>query len=169
MKERKILSVAVCVLLVASFSLHAQSKTGKMQEKARMVKECIEAGNYEIEVNTALPLGGQSIQLPPYYSLRVCNDSVYSCLPYYGRAYMLPYGGGEGLDFEAGLVDYKRRTGRKKNYEITFSARTQEDYYTFHVTVYDNGSSGINVNMQKKQSMDFIGRMIFKEEDNEEE
>ena len=86
-------------------------------------------------------MGGQSIQLSPYYSLKVRNDSVYSYLPYYGRAYMLPYGGGEGLNFEAKVVDYKQEMGKKGSYEITFSARTQEDYYTFHVTVYDNGSS----------------------------
>lgn len=169
MKGKKTLFVTVCLLLVASFSLQAQSKAEKKQEKARMVKECIEAKNYEIEVNTAFPMGGQSIQLSPYYSLKVRNDSVYSYLPYYGRAYMLPYGGGEGLNFEAKVVDYKQETGKKGSYEITFSARTQEDYYTFHVTVYDNGSSGINVNMQKKQSIDFTGRMLFEEKDDKKE
>ena len=66
MKGKKTLFVTVCLLLVASFSLQAQSKAEKKQEKARMVKECIDAKNYEIEVNTAFPMGGQSVQLSPY-------------------------------------------------------------------------------------------------------
>lgn len=165
MKGKKTFFVTVCLFLVASFSLQAQTKAEKKQEKARMVKECIESKNYEIEVNTAMPMSGNSVQLAPYYSLTVRNDSVFSYLPYYGRAYMLPYGGGEGLNFEAKLTDYKQEIGKKGNYEITFSARTQEDYYTFNVTVYDNGSSGINVNMQKKQPIDFIGKMVFKEKE----
>ena len=140
--------------------LQAQSKAERRQAHARMVKECIEARNYEIEPRSALTMGGHSIQLDSRYSLTVRNDSVFSYLPYFGRGYSLPYGGGEGLTFEAGVEDYEQTVGKKGNYEIKFSARTREDYYTFYVDVYESGSASIRVNMQRKQSIDFMGDVV---------
>ena len=58
-----------------------------------------------------------------------------------------------------------KKLGKKGNYEIEFSARTREDYYTFHVDVYDNGASNIRVNMQRKQSIDFIGDLVTEEKE----
>lgn len=166
MKKKLLLWAGWCLALSAiPVSLSAQSKTEKKQERAQMVKERMEAKDFEIEVRSALTQGGHSIQLSPYYSLTVRNDSVFSYLPYYGRAYSIPYGGGEGLNFEAEVLDYEQKLGKKGNYEIEFSARTREDYYTFHVDVYDNGASNIRVNMQRKQSIDFIGDLVTEEKE----
>ena len=95
----------------------------------------------------------------------IISNSRY--LPYYGRGYNIPYGGGEGLDFDAKIEDYQQKTGKKGNYEIKFSARTREDFYTFYIDVYNNGSSSIHVNMQRRQSIDFLGNLILKEEGKE--
>lgn len=166
MKRR--IHIEMCLLLIAfpAFML-AQTKAEKKQQRAQQVKECIEAVNFKIEPNSALTLNGWNIQLTPYYSLEVRNDSVFSYLPYYGRGYNIPYGGGEGLDFDAKIEDYQQKTGKKGNYEIKFSARTREDFYTFYIDVYNNGSSSIHVNMQRRQSIDFLGNLILKEEGKE--
>lgn len=159
----------ICLLLMAvipTFSW-AQTKAERKQQRAQMVKECMESKQFRIEPNSALTMSGWNVQLNSYYSLEVRNDSVFSYLPYYGRGYNVPYGGGEGLNFEAKVEDYKQSIGKKGNYEIEFSARTREDFYTFHIDVYDNGSSSIHVNMQRRQSIDFLGDLVFKENDEE--
>lgn len=164
MKRMTYLWLGLCLLwIVFPLSLSAQSKAEKKQMRAQMVKECMDSGVFEIEPRTALTMSGRSIQLSSRYSLKVTKDSVYSYLPYYGRGYSIPYGGGEGLDFEARTEKYTQNFGKKGNYEIEFSARTREDYYTFRIEVYDNGSSSIHVNMQNKQSIDFIGDLVLEE------
>ena len=79
MKRR--IHIEMCLLLIAfpAFML-AQTKAEKKQQRAQQVKECIEAVNFKIEPNSALTLNGWNIQLTPYYSLEVRNDSVFSYL-----------------------------------------------------------------------------------------
>ncbi len=48
-----------------------------------------------------LNMRGRSIPLTSLYSLEIRNDSVISYLPYYGRAYSIPYGG--ATDFIAAI------------------------------------------------------------------
>ncbi len=156
----------ICLLMATTPALSsAQTKAEKKRQHTQMVEECMESRNFKIEPRSALTMGGWNVQLTPYYSLEVRNDSVFSYLPYYGRGYNVPYGGGEGLDFETKVIDYQQSTGKKGNYEIKFSARTREDFYTFYIEVYTNGASSIHVNMQRRQSIDFIGDLILKEQD----
>ena len=66
MKKKLLLWAGWCLALSAiPVSLSAQSKTEKKQERAQMVKERMEAKDFEIEVRSALTQGGHSIQLSP--------------------------------------------------------------------------------------------------------
>ena len=105
-----------------------------------------------------------SAQSKSLYSLEIRNDSVISYLPYYGRAYSIPYGGGNGLNFKAPLKEYNMKLDKKGNSVITFTARNPEDKFDFRVKVYSNGSTSIDVNMQNRQSISFQGELDVKEE-----
>ena len=133
-------------------------------KKKEAVKELIVSENYKIDVNTAMPMRGRSIPLTSLYSLEIRNDSVISYLPYYGRAYSIPYGGGNGLNFKAPLKEYNMKLDKKGNSVITFTARNPEDKFDFRVKVYSNGSTSIDVNMQNRQSISFQGELDVKEE-----
>lgn len=99
--------------------------------------------------------------------MEIRNDSVISYLPYYGRAYSIPYGGGEGLNFKAPLTDYKLEWDKKETAKIKFSARSEEDRFDFSIDVFSNGSSSIFVNMQNRQSISFQGELDMPEEINQ--
>ena len=134
------------------------------EQKTEAGKELIVSENYKIDVNTAMPMRGRSIPLTSLYSLEIRNDSVISYLPYYGRAYSIPYGGGNGLNFKAPLKEYNMKLDKKGNSVITFTARNPEDKFDFRVKVYSNGSTSIDVNMQNRQSISFQGELDVKEE-----
>ena len=120
-----------------------------------------------LNVNRALPARGRSVTLTSPYSVEIRNDSVISYLPYYGRAYSIPYGGGEGLNFKAPLTDYKLEWDKKETAKIKFSARSEEDKFDFIIDVFSNGSSSIFVNMQNRQSISFQGELDMPEEINQ--
>ena len=162
MRTKKQIFMLLLALLVGIPTLSAQSKKEKKEQKKEAVKKLIE--NYKIDVNTAMPMRGRSIPLTSSYSLEIRNDSVISYLPYYGRAYSIPYGGGDGLNFKAVLKEYSMKMDKKGNAVIEFIARNPEDRYEYRVKVFPNGSASIDVNMQNRQSISFQGELYIKEE-----
>lgn len=145
-----------------------QTKAEQKAEKVRKVQECLRADSFAIEVSNAMTMGGHNVSLSPFYSLKVRNDSVFSYLPYYGRAYYVPYDGGQGLTFDTKMQGYTKTQGKGKKkglYEIRFSARTAEDYYTFMLEVYENGSASIHVSSQNRQPIDYLGEVVLDEDE----
>ncbi|MEG0462336.1 MAG: DUF4251 domain-containing protein [Bacteroides sp.] len=161
MKTNKRLFLLLLSLVVSVSALYAQSKKEKKEEKEKAVKEVVESGNFKIDVSRAYPQGGRSVQLSPSYSLELRNDSVFSNLPYYGRAYSIPYGGGDGLRFNAPLETYKMETKKNNAIKITFITRSKEDRFDFFIQIFPNGTAAIDVSMQQRQSISFSGELIL--------
>ena len=140
-------------------TLSAQTKKEKKEQKKEAVRQLIVSENYKIDVNTAMPMRGRNITLSSPYSLEIRNDSVFSYLPYYGRAYSVPYGGGSGLIFNAPLKEYTMDLDKKGNAVIKFSARSPEDFFEFSSKVFSNGTASIDVIMQNRQSISYRGEL----------
>lgn len=165
MRKIRLLWLLGIVLLVGGQSLFAQSKKEKREQKEEEVKEMIEGRRFTIDVNRALPMSGRSVNLTSPYSLEMRGDSVVSYLPYYGRAYSAPYGGGDGLRFEKLITNYTCSFDKKGTAQIQFGVRTNEDTYKFNIQVYSNGSGTINVTPTNKQSITFHGELALKKEE----
>lgn len=105
------------------------------------------------------PMKGRSRALTSSYYLAVRNDSIFSCLPYVGEAYSVPYGGGKGLVFDAPIEHYEAEPGKKGRMEIQIKIRNEEDSYLYRLTVQPNGSVSVNVQPTRRQPISFSGRM----------
>lgn len=163
MKKFRLLLMIAIAALFGSQILFAQSKREKKEQKEKAVKELIDQRQFSIEVDRALPMTGRAVNLTSSYSLEVRGDSVISYLPYFGRAYNLPYGGGEGLRFEEQLTDYDLSYDKKGTAKIKFESRTKEDNFTFNVEVFPNGRSTINVTPVNRQGITFHGEISVPE------
>lgn len=158
METKKRLAVSLLAVAIIGFlPLFAQNKKEAKEKRIAAVKEQVESRNYKIDVNRAIPMGAPSIALTYSYNLKIKNDSVYSYLPYYGRAYSIPYGGGKGLNFDAPLKNYEMKKDRKGIMTIRFDTQNSEDHFKFIINIYENGSANIDVNMQNRQSISFYG------------
>lgn len=159
MKAIRMIFSLLLVMAISIPTLSAQSRKEKKELKRQAVERLIASAKYKIDVNRALPARGRSVTLTSPYSVEVRNDSVISYLPYYGRAYSIPYGGGEGLNFKAPITGYKVEWDKKGSAKIKFSARSPEDKFDFNIDVFSNGSSSIFVNTQNRQSISFNGEV----------
>ena len=112
-------------------------------------------------MDRAVPMAGRPVNLTSPYSLEIHGDSILSYLPYFGRAYSAPYGGGEGLTFKEVSTEKERTSKKKGRSEIKFRVKTQEDVYTFRVEVYPNGLATINVMPVNKQAITFYGNVAL--------
>lgn len=145
-------------LLLGGQSLCAQSKAEKKAEKEQLVKEKIESGAYTIKVDRALPMQGRSVNLTSSYSLEIRNDSVFSYLPYFGRAYSVPYGGGSGMIFKEPLTDYTLSFD-KETAKIRFKTRTTEGNHEFGIQIFSNGSTSIQARPANRQGISYQGTL----------
>lgn len=154
-----IMGIALCVGGQSLFAANNDSKKSKKEQKKEEVKEILDSGNYTIDVNRALPMNGRSVNLTSSYSLELRSDSAISYLPYFGRAYSVPYGGGDGLRFEKAITDYSLSYDKKGTAKIQFKARTEEDNFSFNVQVFSNGSTSISVTPVNRQAISYHGEL----------
>lgn len=114
---------------------------------------------FTIDIERALPqvpIG--DVTLTSSYSVTVTGDTLKSDLPFFGRAYSLPYGGGNGLRFKAPITNYSVDSSHKDRHTIYIDAADIEDTYRYIITLFENGSASINVMPRKRSGIDFSGQ-----------
>lgn len=127
---------------------------------ARTVREAVDSRHYTVEFNRMMPRRFPVRTLDYGYSLRISGDSVYSNLPYMGRAYNVPYGGGDGLNFSGLLRSYRvmKRTADCTVVEMQYVCA--EDTYDYLLSIYDNGGASLSVLARERDGISFTGNML---------
>lgn len=82
-----------------------------------------------------------------------------SYLPYFGRAYSVPYGGGKGLNFIGIMNYYEPRQGKKNEIIVEIGVENEEDTYVYSLSIFDNGNTDINVHSRNRELIMFSGVM----------
>lgn len=139
----------------------SEERAAQKAEFSRKVKAALDKRAYKISINRMLPMQGASRSVSYGYSVTVKNDSLFSYLPYFGRAYDVPYGGGKGLSFDAPIGHYHEIQSNNGSRQIDIELKNEEDNYTYYITVFDNGSSSIDVQARKRERISYNGEIIF--------
>ena len=163
MNRKILLSILTFLLLMVVLGGCASSEERAAQkaEFSRKVKAALDKRAYKISINRMFPMQGASRSVSYGYSVTVKNDSLFSYLPYFGRAYDVPYGGGKGLSFDAPIGHYHEIQSNNGSRQIDIELKNEEDNYTYHITVFDNGSSSIEVQARKRERISYSGEIIF--------
>lgn len=164
MKNRNRMLACLFFCLVGLMPAVAQTKAERKAQQQEKFRELIESRNFTIEIDRAVPQRGRSIYLTSPYKIRLAGDSIDSYLPYYGRAYSIPYDGGKGLIFEAPVSDYKLSFDKKGRATVSFKTQTNEDRFTYTIRIFDNGTASIQVLPVNRQAISYYGRLGDKEE-----
>jgi hypothetical protein len=115
---------------------------------------------FYISVSRMNPMGYPSKDVDYGYSLKLSNDSVHLYLPYMGRAFQLPYGGGDGLNFDEPIKGFKSRTLKKGGYRISFTTRHEMSTYQFYIELYPEANSAyISVVPSNCEAISYLGRL----------
>jgi len=145
----KIFTIAIALFITEQINAQADRAT---------VKTSVERKQFIFHAQTAMSSSGRSRQLTSEYDLRIFPDSLVSNLPYYGRAYSVPYGSGGGaFDFTSTKFDYKATPGKKKGWDITIKIKDVNDFREFSLSLSDDGYGTLQALSNNRQPMAFNG------------
>ena len=163
MKRKSFVSIQVLLLVLVTLGSCASSEERAAQkaEFARKVTAALDKRSYKISINRILPMRGASKSVSYGYSVEVRNDSLFSYLPYFGRAYQVPYGGGKGLTFDAPINHYQESKMNNGSRQIDIVIKNEEDEYSYHLSVFENGSSSIDVQSRQRDPISYSGEVVF--------
>mgnify|MGYP003312046539 CR=1 FL=1 len=138
---------------------------GKKHEINEKLDKAVSELTFHIDINTILPQGAQAIYDGSTYYLDVREGHVTSYLPFIGRS-LSSLAPGENLSLsfdESPEIRVEAPKSRKKDgYKLYFTAKT-ESRHKWHVciTLFDNGTSGIDCISDTMSSMSYWGELDF--------
>ncbi len=134
-------------------------KTEKSVIQKAETKALVESKNFVFDVQTVNPMRGRSVQVTSDYDVRIQNDSIFSYLPFFGRAYSINYGGTESpMIFEQPIRNFVS-TETKNGYSIEVHVRNQNDILDFSFHITESGTTTLTVNSVNRQSISYYGRL----------
>ena len=157
-------SVFALLVVCSSSRLTPQQKAVKSAWMAQKVNEASENKKMAVDINYVIPFRAGMKHLDYGYDIRLSGDTLYSYLPYYGRAYNIPYGGGKALVFNAPIEDYAVSNPKKGLTKMDIYVENDEDRYAYLMEIFDNGQVDLLVRAQKREQILFRGKLVIKDE-----
>ena len=139
----------------------SEEKAAQMAELSANVTNALNNRDYKIAIDRMYPMRGSSRHVSFGYSVEVRNDTLISYLPYFGRAYNVPYGGGKGLNFSAPIGSYQEFMKRNGKRHIEIGVANDEDTYFYTIEVFDTGSSSVDVRARQRERISYSGNVVF--------
>lgn len=162
MKQYFLLAGFILTMVMSGCSsLKGLTPEEKAAEEA-VLRQAIENRTFYIDVTRMVPSNENAKALTSSYSVEIKENQIKSNLPYFGRAFSAPYGRSEGLIFDSTIKAYKVSQGKKGITLIELKTETSEDDYMYRIEIYPTGSTTINVSMQNRQAISFIGTAYAK-------
>ncbi len=160
MKRMMIALVAAVVLTAcATWKSDGLTKEERRAQTAQKVAEGLSKRHFTIEAEQCYPMRGAARRIDYGYEVTVHGDTLKSYLPYFGRAYNIPYGGGKGLRFDAIIKNYEQWRTKKNMTHIVIYTDNEEDVYIYTIDVFDNGNATIDVRSREREEISFSGQM----------
>ena len=160
---KKCLIALFAIALAGCSSLTSAEKAERKAKTAQAVEKALAERHYKVEISMMNPRRGTAVNVSPDFSLEVKGDTLVSYLPYFGRAYYVPYGGGKGLNFTAPIKTYEDKGFSKGKRTISLQVNNGGEVIDYCLDVSDEGYANIDVNPRKRDGISFSGQMADKE------
>lgn len=165
----------ITALMFTIVNVHGQEKKSKKQlkeeKKAQQIKDTksmIESGTFVFKATTANPMGSSTINLTTEYDVKVTKDSLYSYLPYYGRAYIASYGGTDSPMVFDSKFESINIEETKKGYTVKVITRNESDRLEYNFHISETGSATLNVTSTNRQSISYFGNLKMDKKEKEQ-
>ncbi len=156
MKSIVILILGILFLTFTGFQPNDR-KEKKLQKEKEMI-EVIESGHFRFVASSAKSSLGYFNNLGANYDLVFDSLKIKAFLPYYGRAYNVPYGGSGGVKFDLRAEKIEKVWNKKKKlFTIHTEVADSEDSYSIYLTAGASGYADLQLNFRNRQMISYYG------------
>lgn len=126
-----------------------EDKTVIQEEAFQKTKQLIESKNFTIKIDQVYPQNGMDVsRFTPRGEFTVRDSIAEGRLPFFGRAYKLPYGESGGIEFNSAVKEEHFKIiekKRKKSILYQFVVSGKDDIYD--ITIESAGGDGCSVRL----------------------
>ncbi len=158
MKKVLLISMAMLVMM---FTACKSTKSVVDPERAMAIKTLLEQGQYMVMVGSMRPLSAPTISVSQGQKMIVRDGTVTCYLPYAGSGQNVGYGasGYKALNFSSPILDYKVEYPKEDRARVTFRVDNGDDHYRFHIEVFMNGKTTIDVDPRGRDAISYSGAL----------
>jgi len=169
--------IVILVLVLALNNVSAQEttkksrkelKAEKLSKQKEAIKKLIENKSFVFDARTAFSSTLGNINITSPYNVKIDNDSIYSYLPYYGRAYSVEYGSNKSpMIFDLPIEDLSITKKTKNGYQVHAKVKKGMDYINFYFDISETGLTTLTVDSSNRLVISYYGDIaVIKEQDN---
>ena len=157
MKKALLFSTIVLMLMTACGSGNKVID----QQRADAIKSLIESRQFIVMVGSMRPLSAPTTPVSQGHKMIIRDGMVTCYLPYAGSGQNVGYGasGYKAMNFSSALLDYKVEYPKPDRARITFRVDNGDDNYRFHVEVFMNGKTTIDVEPRGRDAVSYSGML----------
>ena len=139
-----------------------EDRAARLERESQLILEGIDALDFKIDIERMIPMRGTARHVDNY-SVKVKDGHIVSHLPYIGRAWDLPYGGGHALNYESDIDDSAVFVGDDGSYTVRLLIKTDEDTHVYTFQIYLDGNAYLLVQSRNREPINFSGHYSFDE------
>ncbi len=152
------------LLALSAVTTHAQSQRTKAEnpeEQFQRTRELVESRHFQNQNDRGYPQKGMDgTPFNPKGEIILCDSMAEGKLPFFGRAYSLPYNGNGSIEFKAPIQNQSMKTtGKKKKKRITyrFSVPGQNDFFQFSIDIAANRNCSVSLTSHNRAHISYSG------------
>lgn len=156
MKRVQLLSIAFLMILITACS--TGNKVVDIQ-RAEAIKGLLDSQQFVVMVGSMRPLSAPTLPVSQGHKMILRDGSVSCYLPYAGSGQNVGYGasGFKAMNFTSKVLDYKVEYPKADRARVTFKVSNGDDNYRFHIEVYMNGKTTIDVDPRGRDAISYSG------------
>ncbi len=154
--------ISALFLITLFLGLSGFQPSDKKEKRARTrleMAQLIQSGHFRFVARSAHSNIGNFNNLTSDYDMVFDSLQVKAYLPYFGRAYSVPYNSGSGgvkFDLTAERIE-KDWNDRKKLFTISTKLENQDDSYSIVLTAGLDGFADLRIDFRNKQWINYYG------------
>lgn len=149
--------------------LTKEEKAAKLEKAFEETRELVESKQFQISIDRVYPQrGGDVSRFNPRGEITVRDSTAKGNLPFFGRAYSLPYGDGGGIEFDGPMKELTIKTVQKRKNKIisfNFTVTGKNDTYQLSIDAAPGGACSVNLTSNNRAQISYSGTLsALKEE-----
>ena len=154
--KKALLSLSALMLMLAACGTSIKVVDA---QRAEAIKALLESPQFVVMVGSMRPLTAPTISVSQGEKMIVRDGMVTCHLPYVGSGQNVGYGasGYKALNFSSAILDYKVEYPKDDRARVTFKIENGDDSYRFHIEVFMNGKTTIDVDPRGRDAISYSG------------